>query len=328
MFEDLAFAGDGVGARASPPRLGARCSGRRPPASAPAERPVEPPVPAVEAPDAVQLGDPFRTTARRRRRSPTTPTRGSTSTSTSGRRVDGARAGPRSVPALRPSGPPALPPSSPPTAAAPRDEARQSVQRTLRMLRRHWPLIVGLTLLGLVAGGRPRPLTPPTYKAHSVLLIAPGDGDRVGGVAQAPGEDVSRVVNQGLILQQAPQIAERTAETLLAGPRPGVLDGRAGRRRALRRAGHRRRPGRLPPGGGRHDQPGRRPGRRHPRGGRGGQRPTRPRSSPASTRPSTRRSPSRPRAIALDADARGAGRADRPPRGRARRDRATSSSGS
>ena len=125
----------------------------------------------------------------------------------------------RPVPAPRPAMPPAPPAAPPPPAsAAPRDEARRSVRRTVRMLRRNGWLIALLTLLGVAAGAAHGLLTPPTYEAHSVLLIIPNEPTQgvAGGVAQAPGVEVSKVVNQGLILQQAPEIARRTAEALLA----------------------------------------------------------------------------------------------------------------
>jgi uncharacterized protein involved in exopolysaccharide biosynthesis len=128
----------------------------------------------------------------------------------------------RPVPMTQPGGPPAPPPVPPvpPASAATRDEARRSMRRTLRMLRRHWPLVLGLTLLGLAIGAAHGMFSAPVYKAHSVLLIIPNEPGQTGAgsVAVAPGESVSKVVNQGLVLQQAPQIAERTAEVLLRQP--------------------------------------------------------------------------------------------------------------
>ena len=227
VFEDLSFSRD--------PASGDESASAAPDASPETPRwetvheasssdayPVEPPPPAA-APPVTQLGDPFRDSGDGASTLGYDPDEGfridfdeAPSTALAPMRP--------SVPAHRPASLPALPPTTPPPpAAAPRDEARDSVRRTLRMLRRHWPLILGLTLLGLLAGALHAFLTPPTYKAHSVLLIAPGDGERVGGAAMAPGEDISRVVNQGLVLQQAPQIAERTAETLLRQPNAEAL---------------------------------------------------------------------------------------------------------
>ena len=124
-------------------------------------------------------------------------------------------------PAL-PAPPPAAPPLPPPVP--PRAEARRSFVDKARMLRRYRWSIVALTLLGLAAGIAYALLTPPTYKAHSLLLIdAAGASDRPGGVAVAPGQDESKVFNQALVLQQAPEIAERTAAALLERPDVGAF---------------------------------------------------------------------------------------------------------
>ncbi|WP_420457138.1 GumC family protein [Rubrivirga sp.] len=206
VFEDLSVPGDGA-ARTATPQWDA----------------VEPP--AVEAlptePPVVQLGDPFREQGDGAPALDYDPD--------DGFRIDfddedeapttALAPVPHPAPAARPSGPPA-PPPVPPVSASPRDEARRSTRRTLRMLRRHWPVVLGLTALGLAAGAAHGLLAEPTYRAHSVLLIV-ADDDAVGGVARAPGEDVSRVVNQGLVLQQAPEIAQRTAEALMASPEAG-----------------------------------------------------------------------------------------------------------
>ncbi|WP_412068177.1 GumC family protein [Rubrivirga sp. IMCC43871] len=123
------------------------------------------------------------------------------------------------MPATRPSGPPAVLPSAAPVSSAPRAEARRSFRSTLRMLRRHAWLIAGLTALGLAVGAAYATFRTPSYEAHSILLIIPNDTEAgAGGVAQAPGVDVSKVVNQGLVLQQAPQIAQSAAASILARP--------------------------------------------------------------------------------------------------------------
>ncbi len=119
---------------------------------------------------------------------------------------------PRPLPTPQPSAPPAAPP--PPPAAPPRAEARRSFLSKARMLRRHLWLILALTALGLAAGAAYSALMPPSYKAHSLLLIDSSGG--AGGVAEAPGMEGSRVLNQALVLQQAPEIAQNTAQTLLA----------------------------------------------------------------------------------------------------------------
>ncbi|HLA62893.1 MAG TPA: GNVR domain-containing protein, partial [Rhodothermales bacterium] len=66
-------------------------------------------------------------------------------------------------------------------------------------------------------------LAPATYTAHSLLLINPqrpagADQAIVGSFVDVPGLDSRKVLNQALILQQAPAIAERTAQRILARP--------------------------------------------------------------------------------------------------------------
>ena len=120
----------------------------------------------------------------------------------------------RPLPAPRPAGGSAPPPAGPPTA--PRAEARRSARDKMQMLSRHKGLIVGLTLAGLALGAAASVLLPPTFKAHSLLLINSGTGEGAGGTAMAPGAEESRVRNQALVLQQAPEIAIRTATAILA----------------------------------------------------------------------------------------------------------------
>ena len=128
----------------------------------------------------------------------------------------------RSLPSVQPSALPASPPpppSTPPPPAPARAEARRSFLDKVQMLRRYTWLILGLTALGLAGGAAYALLTPPSYKAHSLLLInSGGASERPGGVAQSPGMEDTRVLNQALVLQQAPEIAEKTAESLLARP--------------------------------------------------------------------------------------------------------------
>ncbi|HEX8297989.1 MAG TPA: Wzz/FepE/Etk N-terminal domain-containing protein, partial [Rubricoccaceae bacterium] len=125
------------------------------------------------------------------------------------------------APALpAPSGPPQTP--APPAApAAPRAEARRAVRDKAQMLRRHKWLILATTLLGLGAAALYNATAPVRYEAYSVLLVSPPaeqgtEADLNSGFTQATGTDQSRVLNQALILQQNPAIAEKTAETLLA----------------------------------------------------------------------------------------------------------------
>ena len=177
------------------------------------------PLPTPGAPPAVQLGDPFSDGA------PIAPHLGYDPDD--GIRIDFdetpstalAPATPmaRPVPAVQPQpGLPAPPPPpGPPPSAMPRAEARRSTLDTLRMLRRHWPLIVGGLVLGLALGAAHYVLTDPTYQAHSLLLIAQAERGAEGG---APGIEQTRLTNQAVVLQQAPEIALRTAESLLARP--------------------------------------------------------------------------------------------------------------
>lgn len=119
-------------------------------------------------------------------------------------------------------GPPAppAPPSPPPVAS--RAEARRTVRDRLRMLRRYRWVLVGMAVLGFGLAALYSALVGPTYEAYSVLLVnsSPADGGASpdGRFADAPGGDKSRVLNQAIVLQQAPGIAQRTAETVLARP--------------------------------------------------------------------------------------------------------------
>jgi len=122
------------------------------------------------------------------------------------------RATPSALPAMPP--PPVVPPPAAPVAAAPRAEARRSLKDKIRMLQRHKGLILACVAVGLALGAAHAFLTPPSYKAHSLLLITQSAGG-AGGVAQAPGAGGSPVLNQALVLQQAPDIALRTARQLL-----------------------------------------------------------------------------------------------------------------
>ena len=120
------------------------------------------------------------------------------------------------LPATQTSGPPA-PPLGPP----PRAQARHAARDKGRMLRRHKWLILLCTLLGGLAALAYSLLTPEVYEAYSVLLI---DSERPGGAESSmvtefvgvPGEDGRQVLNQALVLQQAPAMADSTAQTLLA----------------------------------------------------------------------------------------------------------------
>ncbi|MEM6325651.1 MAG: hypothetical protein AAF791_00900 [Bacteroidota bacterium] len=124
---------------------------------------------------------------------------------------------PASVPAApvaAPAGPPAPPPEPP------RTQARRAYRDRMRMLRRHKWLALAVFLLTFSAFALYTYFAPRQYQAYSVLLINP---NRAAGSAseftaalqEAPGEEAGKVLNQALILQQAPQIAERTAQAVL-----------------------------------------------------------------------------------------------------------------
>ena len=131
--------------------------------------------------------------------------------------------GPQAVaPSVPP--PPVPPPVAPPVAG--RAEARRTVRDKLRMLRRYRWFILGSVLLGLGLAALYSALVGPTYTAYSVLLVNPNAGegaDREGRFANAPGVDDAKVLNQAIILQQAPEISQRTAEAMLARPEARAL---------------------------------------------------------------------------------------------------------
>ena len=121
----------------------------------------------------------------------------------------------RSLPA-RPQ--PATPP--PPPVEPPRTQTRRAFRDRLQMLRRHKWLILGLFLLSLGLSALYAYYAPRVYSAYSILMV--GD-DRMGGAATdvirdmgaTPGTEGRRVLNQALVLQQNPEIAQNTAQALL-----------------------------------------------------------------------------------------------------------------
>ena len=122
---------------------------------------------------------------------------------------------------------PAAPPV-PPAAPPPRSQARHAARDRGRMLRRHAWLIVLCTLLGGLAALAYSLWTPKMYEAYGVLLI---DGERPGGAESSlvkdfvgvPGQEGRQVLNQALVLEQAPAMADSTAAALLARPNAGSL---------------------------------------------------------------------------------------------------------
>ncbi len=183
----------------------------------PVRAPIEPPAFAPMSEAGYQTGDPFSTSS------------GDGAPAYSpdaGFRIDFDAPEPDQTTALAVLEPAPLPapppPVAPPPAApsAPRAEARRAARDKVQMLRRHTWLILATTLLGLGAAALYNTLAPVEYEAFSLLLVqapaATGTEANVNsGFTQATGTDQSRVLNQALILQQAPEIAQQTASTLL-----------------------------------------------------------------------------------------------------------------
>ena len=123
----------------------------------------------------------------------------------------------RGVPATQTGGRGGAPPPIVVAPGASRAEARRAARDKARMLRRYRWLILATTLLGLGIGALVSALAGETYTAHSVLLV---EGDRAvaGAYGQAPGEPRSQVLNQAIVLQQAPEIAREAAAAILSRP--------------------------------------------------------------------------------------------------------------
>ena len=131
------------------------------------------------------------------------------------------------LPAPAPSAAPASPP--PPPAEPPRTLARRAFRDRVQMLKRHKWLALAVFLVTFGAFAAYAFLAPPTYEAYSVLLLQPNRAagsasDVAAALQELPGEQAGKVLNQALILQQAPQIAERTAQTLLDQPGAEALE--------------------------------------------------------------------------------------------------------
>ncbi|MEM6783569.1 MAG: P-loop NTPase [Bacteroidota bacterium] len=110
-----------------------------------------------------------------------------------------------------------------PTIAPPRKlEARRSAQEKNDVLRRGWKLIAGITALMVALTIGALLFLGPQYDSYAILLVNTPDPNEVqteimGRFVDMPGggESTRRVLNQAIILQQSPVIAERTAERLL-----------------------------------------------------------------------------------------------------------------
>ena len=127
---------------------------------------------------------------------------------------------PAPVPATEAGGGVVVPPPAPPAGPV-RADARRAANDRLRMLRRSRWVILACTLLGVALAALWTSQMGPTYTAYSVLLVDPTAGTE--SAAGAPGAETSRVLNQALVLQQAPEIAERTAAGLLERPESGAM---------------------------------------------------------------------------------------------------------
>ena len=126
---------------------------------------------------------------------------------------------PRPVPAAPASAPSVPAPPAPPVP--PRAAGRYAARDKARMLRRHKWVVIGLFLLGLFAGWLVSTLMPERFDAYSVLVINPpreGSNGINSDFVDAPGNDDRKTLNQALILQEAGDIPEKTAEKILALP--------------------------------------------------------------------------------------------------------------
>lgn len=145
----------------------------------------------------------------------------------------GVETQPSSTTALAPVRPSALPAPvtasvPPPPQIPPRVQARFAYREKAEALFRHRKLAVGTLLFCLFAALAYSFLAPKKYEAYSVVLINttnPDEGQQTLATdfVDVPGIENRKVLNQAMILQQAPVIAERTAERLLAESDAGSL---------------------------------------------------------------------------------------------------------
>ena len=120
---------------------------------------------------------------------------------------------------------PAVPSASPPPPEPPRVRARRAFGERAEVLFRHRRLALGLFGACVLGALLYSVVAPKQYEAYSLLLInttrpAGAQDALVGAFVDIPGMDARKVLNQALVLQQAPAIAERTAARLLADGRP------------------------------------------------------------------------------------------------------------
>lgn len=122
-----------------------------------------------------------------------------------------------SLPVIAPQTAPAIPP--PP--APPRVQARMAMRDKAEALFRYRRIALGIFLASLLLALTYSLLAPKEYESYSVVLInttrpAEGADSIVGDFVDVPGLEGRKVLNQALILQQAPAIAERTARRLIS----------------------------------------------------------------------------------------------------------------
>jgi polysaccharide biosynthesis transport protein len=124
--------------------------------------------------------------------------------------------------ALAEAPPPLFPP--PPTAT----EARWALYDRLDLLSRGRWWIAGIAAAVCLLTLAVALLAPRTYEAYAILLINQQQPalDAAAEFAPVPGLEERKLLNQALILQQSPEIAERTARRLTAGNAPLALAAR------------------------------------------------------------------------------------------------------
>ncbi|MEM8557321.1 MAG: P-loop NTPase [Bacteroidota bacterium] len=123
------------------------------------------------------------------------------------------------VPLSDPPPAPLFPNTTPPRKL----EARRAAQEKNDILRRGWKLILGITALIVALTVGAVLALGPQYDSYAILLVNTPDPNEVqteimGRFVDTPGggESTRRVLNQAIILQQSPVIAERAAERLMA----------------------------------------------------------------------------------------------------------------
>ncbi len=118
-------------------------------------------------------------------------------------------------------------PALPPPPVPPRVQARMAMRDKAEALFRYRRLALAIFLGSLLLALAYSLLSPRMYESYSVVLInttRPTDtaGTIFGDFVDVPGMEGRKMLNQALILQQAPAIAERTARRLIGGPNGGA----------------------------------------------------------------------------------------------------------